>query len=224
MTRKFDDRYLAFVDVLGFRSIVKRMAKSDRLFETVRDALKRLNRQARQFRKYNSATRRRKGGALAALPKGDLQMTAFSDCYVLSETFPAWHVLAAVQALGARFLTEGILIRGAVVRGGAYHHGGVLFGPAVVEAYELESEVAKYPRILVTDEVRLNVWGYHQGLCKGQLLEQDVDGCWFVNLLVPPLSNWTALSDAAIARDLHDHLNAHERHVTLLEYSGISGT
>jgi hypothetical protein len=81
-------------------------------------------------------------------------MTAFSDCYVLSEVFPAWHVVAAVQALGSRLLAEGILTRGGVVQGGAYHNGRVLFGPGIVEAYNLEREVAKYPRIVVSEEVR----------------------------------------------------------------------
>ena len=69
----------------------------------------------------------------------NLQMTAFSDCYVLSEVSPAWHVLAAVQALGARFLKEGILTRGGVVHGKAYHNGRVLFGPGIVDAYSLNA-------------------------------------------------------------------------------------
>lgn len=90
-------------------------------------------------------------GITPLIPTSNLQMTAFSDCYVLSEVAPAWHVLAAVQALGSRFLAEGILTRGAVVQGSAYHNGRVLFGPGIVDAYKLESEVAKYPRILVTD-------------------------------------------------------------------------
>lgn len=209
---RFQLRYLALVDVLGFKGIVERMAADGRLFVTVRDALKTLARQSRTFRRYNATARAkykatiRKGIAPMPVRKSELRMTAFSDCYVVSETFPAWHVLAAVQALGARFLKAGILTRGAVVYGRAYHRNDVLFGPAMNEAHQLESEVAKYPRILVTESVRAKVWGYNQGLCKGRLLNQDVDGCWFVNLLVPPLSNWAALSDAEASRDVREYL------------------
>ncbi len=71
-------------------------------------------------------------------------MTAFSDCYVLSESssFESWRVLAAVQKRGADFLKEGILTRGAVVLGKAYHNGPVLFGQGIVDAHNWESEVA----------------------------------------------------------------------------------
>jgi hypothetical protein len=209
---RFEQRCIAFVDILGFRNIVERMSREDRLFTTVRDALKGLDRQSRDFQHYRRERRKkreetvRQGRVPLDVSHSNLQMTAFSDCYVLSEVSPTWHVLAAVQALGSHFLTEGILTRGAVVQGNAYHNGRVLFGPGIVQAYTLESEVAIYPRILVTEQVRQEIWGYHEGLWKGRLLKHDVDGCWFVNLLTPSLSSWTPLSDLAAQKDLRAHL------------------
>jgi hypothetical protein len=184
------------------------------LFVTVRDALKQLHHQSQQFRTYQRTLKGKRraiiraGGVPLFKGKSDLQMTAFSDCYVLSEVYPAWHVLAAVQALGATFLQKGILTRGGIAHGQAHHKQGVLFGPAIIEAYDLEHEVARYPRILVSDAVRREIWGYHNGLCKGQLLKQDVDGCWFVNVLVPPLSNWTALTGSASERSLRGYMTS----------------
>ncbi len=192
---------MAFVDILGFRDIVARMQKEKELFSTVRDALKTIDKQAREFRDYRVERKQSYEAILASgkAPLTDpphLQMTAFSDCYVISETSPAWHVLAGVQALGANLLAQGILCRGAVVKGPAYHRDRVLFGPAVIEAYELESQVAKYPRILVTEEVRKAAWGYHEGRWKGRLFIEDADGCWFINTLTPSMSDWIALSNA----------------------------
>jgi hypothetical protein len=66
----------------------------------------------------------------------------------------------------------------------------------VIEAYELESQVAKYPRILVTEDVRKAAWDYHKGRWKRRLFIQDNDGCWFVNVLTPSMSEWSAISDA----------------------------
>jgi hypothetical protein len=207
---RFEKRFIAFVDILGFANIVERMPKEDHLFANVRDALKYVVRQEREVRLYRREKREKtkeKVRQASLVPKTSLQMTAFSDCYVLSEVFPAWHVVAAVQALGSRFLTEGILTRGAIVLGDAYHSGRVLFGPGIVEAYRLEQEVAKYPRILVSEDVRKAVWGYHEGVWERHLLQQDVDGCWFINLLTPSLSSWGMLSTSSRAYDLEDHLN-----------------
>jgi hypothetical protein len=55
--RSFDTRYVAFVDILGFRNIVRRMQKESELFATVRDALKNIRKQAQKFREYRLATR-----------------------------------------------------------------------------------------------------------------------------------------------------------------------
>jgi hypothetical protein len=201
----FEDRYLAFVDVLGFRDVVHQMAQRPELFSSVRDTLKTLDGQARRLRdhaqqiKAARARAKQKRVAWLGLNTRGVEMTAFSDCYVVSQTFPAWEVLAAVQALGSDLLARGILCRGAVVHGKAFHRDRVLFGPAVIEAYELEQSVAKYPRILVTEAVREAAWGYHSGLCKQRLFKRDTDGCWFVNLLAPTLSKWEPIANPAAA-------------------------
>lgn len=197
----FEERYVAFVDILGFRDIVKRMQADHRLFLTVRDALKAIDMQAREFRDYRVAKKQSHQELIARgkVPLSDppqLQMTSFSDCYVISETSPAWHVVAGVQALGADLLAQGILCRGAIVKGPAYHRDRVLFGPAVIDAYELESQVAKYPRILVTEPVRKATWAYHEGRWNRKLFIQDTDGCWFINVLTPSMSEWGPLSKA----------------------------
>jgi hypothetical protein len=213
MTREnFGERFVAFVDVLGFTDIISRMSRQKELFNTVRDALKAIDRQAREFQQYRQNHRKKhekmlRDNKVPLTPPTDLQMTAFSDCYVLSEIAPAWHVIAAVQALGARFLREGILTRGGVVWGKAYHSGRVLFGPGIIDAYQLEKEVAKYPRIIISEDVRQEVWGYHKGLWEGNLLKQDVDRCWFINLLTPSISSWGAIKRSSKIYDLREHLN-----------------
>jgi hypothetical protein len=193
MVSGFQRRYVAFIDILGFKNLIARMADEPKLFRTVRDTLKELQGQARTFEKYRAEVQAPRPGRVQLLPDTDLQMTAFSDCFVISEKRPAWHLLAAVQALASRYLLRSILTRGGIVRGPAYHKGPVLFGPAVIDAYILESQVASYPRILVSDDVRKACWDYHLRLCREQLFSLDVDGSWFINALSPPLSKWDAL-------------------------------
>ena len=51
-TAKFQRRYIAFVDILGFTNIVLRMSKEKHLLVTIRDSLKSLDLQSRRFREY----------------------------------------------------------------------------------------------------------------------------------------------------------------------------
>jgi hypothetical protein len=41
------------------------------------------------------------------------------------------------------------LIRGGICKGELYHDGSVIFGPAFIEAYRLESTVANFPRVVL---------------------------------------------------------------------------
>lgn len=89
-------------------------------------------------------------------------------------------------------------IRGAIdVAWGVELHPGELYGAAVARAYELESEVAQYPRIVVGAEA-VKLLQVHQAntgqdlysqndralakLCLNMLI-QDVDGNWIVHYL-----------------------------------------
>lgn len=105
------------------------------------------------------------------------------------------------------------LCRGGVVVGSAYHHHRVVFGPAVIHAYELEQDVAKYPRIVVTDAVRNAAWDYHQGFCRGKLFLQDIDGCWFINVFEPAISKWAPLAADDDDADRRTFLKEVRRHL-----------
>jgi hypothetical protein len=209
--KRLEDRCVAFVDILGFSDIVRRMSDEKHLFTTVRDMLGIVEKQCQSFQHYRKQIREKNSQSpllRLASPQTDLQMTGFSDSYIISEVMPAWHILATVHALGSRFLAEGILTRGGIVCGQTYHHRRVVFGPGVNRAYEFESHVASYPRILIDDSVRQEVWGYHKGIWNEQLLKRDSDGCWYVNLLVPSQSYWAPLSHLPASRNVRTHIKS----------------
>lgn len=52
-------------------------------------------------------------------------------------------------------ICKGILFRGAVVIGDLYNDKIIIFGPAMLEAYELESKKAIYPRIIIEEDTIL---------------------------------------------------------------------
>jgi hypothetical protein len=75
-------------------------------------------------------------------------------------------------------LQLGLLIRGAITVGDAFHSdtANTVFGPAVNRAVSLEQEVAIAPRVII-DSKLLESFNANES----PYLKQDSDGYWFVN-------------------------------------------
>ena len=58
--------------------------------------------------------------------------------------------LGLMQLIAA---SQGVWVRGGVTVGNILHDDDVVFGPALNRAYELESKVAKFPRIVLDVEI-----------------------------------------------------------------------
>jgi hypothetical protein len=58
-----------------------------------------------------------------------------------------------INNFSQELLGLGMLLRGAIVRGSALHTEDVIFGPALVDAYNLETKVSLHPRIMLSDPV-----------------------------------------------------------------------
>lgn len=134
-----DERFVAFIDLLGFRDVLNRMFTNEpQLFKTVLQVLE----LAKAF-------------ADAPDPENMRAITAFSDSVVVTSggPFGTAGLFATVGVLAGEFLKKGILCRGGIARGRMYHADGILFGEALVRAYDLERHVAKMPRIVIDDDV-----------------------------------------------------------------------
>jgi hypothetical protein len=76
----------------------------------------------------------------------------FSDLVVFSARRADDGLLAVVHIvayLAADLMLKGILCRGAIATGQLHHRGDVIFGPALIEAYDIERQLALYPRIVI---------------------------------------------------------------------------
>ena len=134
-----DERFVAFIDLLGFRDVLNRMFTNEpQLFKTVLQVLK----LAKSF-------------ADVPDPENMRAITAFSDSVVVTSggPFGTAGLFATVGVLAGELLKRGILCRGGIARGRMYHADGILFGEALVRAYDLERHVAKMPRIVIDDDV-----------------------------------------------------------------------
>jgi hypothetical protein len=175
----YQDRYCAFVDILGFRQLIDRLSTEAGQFESLRSLLARVH------------------GAKSGNPSdldSDFRAQSISDAVAIS-TLPTRSGLAdlfkALQSLTVDLLVEGYFVRGAVVRAPLYHDDQMVFGKALVQAYSFESEVARYPRIIVAREVREDIIRFSAKPEKAanpptaSWLRQSSDGPVYLDVLQP---------------------------------------
>lgn len=63
------------------------------------------------------------------------------------------HMIDLVAQLAASALRLELLVRGGICRGKLVHNADFILGPALIEAYRLESQTAIYPRIIVSSSL-----------------------------------------------------------------------
>lgn len=81
-----------------------------------------------------------------------------------------------------------MLSRGGIAVGELYHQNGIIYGPALLTAYQLESQAATYPRIVLEKDAltkSLQIGGNPQG-CEESIraqLRMDFDGWEHIHLM-----------------------------------------
>ena len=90
------------------------------------------------------------------ISNSDHKMTQFSDSLIISTNYNdagLLHLIDHIEKIAFNFLKMGFLCRGGIASGFLFHEENVVFGPAMIEAYQLESSEAICPRIILSKEV-----------------------------------------------------------------------
>lgn len=184
---KYENRVVAFIDILGFKSLLDNTTTKDggdnedninklvKAYETIKDIWV-------DDEIYGSLSK-----------PTSRKVSIFSDSIVVSfevgEESQVFSTLLDIKHLIMRLVYRKILCRGAVAIGKFIHTNDFLFGPALVEAYTLESKAAMYPRIIldrdVIDVAARNKLSLHSSDDERKhvesLLEQDSDGMYYID-------------------------------------------
>lgn len=196
----YEQRLCAFVDILAFRDLIKRSLDRPVLQIQIRQLLREVV-QARPVWERDSPVdliEARLAQQGASDPKHEAELlvreyaaaergSSFSDSLVLSATLNDRAITGLITSL--LFLSRGLAelgryARGAVCLGPLCHEQDLCFGPALINAYDLEKN-AEYPRIVFTPEAYAEVVKI-QLPSVGPLapyLREDVDGRWFLDFL-----------------------------------------
>jgi len=172
---EFEDRAVAFIDVLGFKALVNEAVENEAARQKLADLVALLE----------SAIPRLDSGVDSAVPRPLIPRHQYiSDCIILSapltDAARQWYngvsivIMRAIQ-LSHFLLSNGHLIRGGLSAGKLWHTETNIVGPAYQEAYLLESS-GNEPRILVHPNA-LRHWDGGSRIC---LQDRDIS---FVNSL-----------------------------------------
>jgi hypothetical protein len=149
MDAAYEHRTVAFVDILGFADLVRRSATDTSFLARLSQALRIVEFQGRAWAAQSASA-----GAGTTPEDTDFRSQVFSDCIVLSQRGKmAAPMFISVAQLAMALLDLGVLVRGGITEGSLYHDDTIVFGPALIDAYHLESKAARFPRVLVSDEV-----------------------------------------------------------------------
>jgi len=100
-----------------------------------------------------------------------------------------WLMFSLTAAFQRELVSSGFFVRGAVALGEAYMDDEIVFGDALLRAYEGENTLARDPRIILTDSamdlvrLHLNYCGKTEDSPYNDVLLKDADGQTFINYM-----------------------------------------
>lgn len=177
VNESYEERYLAFIDILGFANIVHRSQSSTAAVTQLFEALSEISDKAKAVR----------SGQLK------LEVTSFSDTVVISTPVgdaDLLHLLQVIDGFCYGLLMRNMLFRGAMVRGNILHKPDLIFGPALVDAYKLETSISFHPRVMLRTDV-YNAADTSAGTIKEKILHYIVTDAYDVPYL-NPFARWQA--------------------------------
>jgi hypothetical protein len=181
---EYENRIICFLDILGFQRLINRTINpdgSDNISEiqTLTSALNNI----REFTAPN----------VVHGVENTKVVTQFSDCiafsFLITEESGIFSSLLEIQWICLNLVYKKILCRGGIAVGKLIHTTELLFGPALIDAYKLESQCANYPRVILPETI-IDL----SGICKARhhtpeqekkyvmsCLGKDSDGMYYVD-------------------------------------------
>ena len=178
---RYEERVLAFIDVLGFKEAIKKTEKDDSEQEKIYSLLSEAQEQYKN-RKPD-------------FDENKIICNHFSDSIVVScsinDCAGVFYIFSYILFVCAYALQKGFLFRGAITKGKLFHESNLIFGPALVTAVAMEKELAIYPRIIIEDDVFMAMQNHlKKHLCKSDLItfnkklfNKDFDGLLYINYI-----------------------------------------
>ena len=190
----FRDRFVIFLDILGFAQLVASATRDPSGVEAkkIETALKRVE----EISKFETIDQ-----------IADLESHIFSDSIVLSVDPAPDTVRWLLIALAASFwdlLCAGVLVRGGASLGKLSTHRDRPWGEALIDAYVVENTLAIYPRVAFGSSALTFLKQHNLLDAEGLFISRDEDGVWSLDIL--PTNKWISGDDPITIGTLKDDL------------------
>lgn len=201
---KYEERYISFLDILGFSSLIERTEKDEVLLERLVSVLK-------EQEMYTSLSEYMDSSSLND-PEGFFlnmfRMSTFSDSIVIS-TQANLLGLGLISTMTAiicnRLLHQGVFTRGAISKGNIIHTNSVVLGPGLINTYNLENKAAIYPRILIDECVVSDMDALSLQGGSPELRRKDFDGLFHLHILHTSIMDLTSHTLKSEYENLENH-------------------
>jgi hypothetical protein len=168
----YELRYCALVDILGFGELIEKLDQGLTPFASLQSLLKTIHNPPET--------------TASKTAQADFRAQSISDAVALSgaaNNLGLGAIMHAINRLAVDLLTQGFLVRGAIVKDRLHHDDKMVFGKALVHAHHLESTVASYPRVMVVREVVDDLRAEGGQKTVHTLLRRADDGPMFLHVL-----------------------------------------
>ena len=209
---------VAFLDVLGFSQRMKDAYEQHSAAHLLTEFRAALDCAYQHFSDH--VTERILGAEQAAKEAASWHVKAFTDNIVIGYPIFAREpdaeaelgsLLLAIRDYQLEMTVRGFFLRGGVSIGELYMDDEIVFGDALIEAYETEQRVARDPRIVISKSAQgyvrqhFGFYGHPAYSPHDEVMLKDTDGQLFVNYLGatydddPESPDWSKISQHRIA-------------------------
>jgi hypothetical protein len=216
----YEQRIVSFIDILGFKEIIKESEHDTSKINIIYEILDFLKYQEHSTQWNLELIEIEEDAQWRGLNRFDIthrtNCTCFSDSIVVSVKIGNDDVnevlstlIANLSLIGSKLLLKGILIRGGISIGNLIHHdNGVIMGQSLIEVYELEKNISRFPRIILSNKLieklkypllsKSERYPYHQ------YLQRFEDGCVGFHQMVyfQVVQSWVKMSEDSLRSDL----------------------
>jgi hypothetical protein len=167
----YKTKAFAWVDILGFKNLVDSLhsphGSKEASFDQIAKVMEKIQ---NRIENHNSVR--------PDEISNDFQITAFSDSIVVSaDPTNAHGLVSTTRWISQQLMSNGVLTRGAIVLDEILHKGAVVFGRALIRAYELESKSVIWPRYIIDPNLKRLVESQHGAHPDAEVrIVEDIDG------------------------------------------------
>lgn len=164
MEIRYENRVVLFLDILGFSNHIGESVENEQLLNSIYQAMNELLKYKDKFGKMPFR-----------------EITMFSDSIVISYPYKKSSLIRTLHEFRdiiLILLQYGFICRGGISFDKLYHKDSVVFGPAMIKAYQLETKHAVYPRVIISSE---DIQKYKIN-CLECDIEKDDDGLYYFNI------------------------------------------